>query len=158
MHSRRVANLEIIHFKAKNYPLSERYNVLSRWKNYFSQLLNVHKFSDIRQTDIHTAVPLVRDPSPFENEIVIAVLKKYKSPAVIKFRQDLLKQEVKHYSLRSINSLILFGIKKNWLISGRSSLLYQFTRRAIKLTALIIEEFHCYELRMKFYPISSSLG
>jgi hypothetical protein len=28
---------------------------------------------------------------------------------------------------RSINSLILFGIRKNCLISGRSLLLYQFT-------------------------------
>jgi hypothetical protein len=32
---------------------------------------------------------------------------------------------------------ILFGIKKECLISGRSLLLYQFTRRAIKLTAVI---------------------
>jgi hypothetical protein len=33
-----------------------------------------------------------------------------------------------------------FGVRKNCLISGRSLLLYQFTRRAIKLTAVIIEE------------------
>jgi hypothetical protein len=43
-------------------------------------------------------------------------------------------QEVKH----SINSLILFGVKKNCLISRRRPLLYQFTRWAIKLTVLII--------------------
>jgi hypothetical protein len=34
---------------------------------------------------------------------------------------------------RSTNSLILFGIRKNCLISGRSLLLYQFTKRVIKL-------------------------
>jgi hypothetical protein len=50
------------------------------WKNYFSQLLNVHRVSDVRQIEIHTAEPLVPEPSPFEVEIAIAKLKKYKSP------------------------------------------------------------------------------
>jgi hypothetical protein len=28
---------------------------LNRWKNYVSQLLNIHKTSDDRQIEIHTA-------------------------------------------------------------------------------------------------------
>jgi hypothetical protein len=56
------------------------YNILNRWKNYFSQLLNVHRVSDVRQIEIHTAEPLVPEPSPFEVEIASAKLKKYKSP------------------------------------------------------------------------------
>jgi hypothetical protein len=55
-------------------------NILNRWKNYFSQLLNVQKVSDVRQIEIHTAQPLVPEPSTLEVEIVIAKLKKYKSP------------------------------------------------------------------------------
>jgi hypothetical protein len=55
-------------------------NILNRWKNYFSQLLNVHRVSDIRQIEIHTAEPLVPDPSPFEVEIAIENLKRYNSP------------------------------------------------------------------------------
>jgi hypothetical protein len=51
---------------------------LNRWKNYFSQLLNVHRVSDVRQ--IYTAGLLVPEPSPFEVEIAIAKLKRYKSP------------------------------------------------------------------------------
>jgi hypothetical protein len=39
---------------------------------------------------------------------------------------------------RSTNSLILFEIRKNCLINGRSQLLYQFTKRAIKRTVIII--------------------
>jgi hypothetical protein len=35
---------------------------------------------DVRQTEIHTAAPLVPDPSPFEVEIAIAKLKRCKSP------------------------------------------------------------------------------
>jgi hypothetical protein len=57
-----------------------------------------------------------------------------------------LKQGVKYYGLRSIISLDLFGIWKNCLISGRSPLLYQFTR---KLSVLLIEECHCYKLPYK---------
>jgi hypothetical protein len=39
---------------------------------YFSQLLIVHRVSDVRQIEIHTAEPLVPDPSPFEVENAIA--------------------------------------------------------------------------------------
>jgi hypothetical protein len=53
---------------------------LKRWKEYFSHLLNVPRVSDIRQIEIHTAEPLVPEPSPFEVEIAIAKLKKYKPP------------------------------------------------------------------------------
>jgi hypothetical protein len=53
-----------------------------------------------------------------------------------------------------MNSLNLFGVRKNYLISGRSPLLHQFTRRAIKLTVVIIVEYHCYQLHTNFieYP------
>jgi hypothetical protein len=29
--------------------LADSHNILNRWKNYFSQLLNVHNVSDVRQ-------------------------------------------------------------------------------------------------------------
>jgi len=34
-------------------------SILARWSNHFSQLFNVHGVSDVRQTEIHTAEPLV---------------------------------------------------------------------------------------------------
>jgi hypothetical protein len=40
----------------------------------------VNSVSDVWQIEIHTVEPLLRDPSPFEVEIAIAELKKYKSP------------------------------------------------------------------------------
>jgi hypothetical protein len=39
--------------------LADSHNILNRWKNYFSQLLNVHNVSDVRKIDVHTAEPLV---------------------------------------------------------------------------------------------------
>jgi hypothetical protein len=42
--------------------------------------LNIHNVSDVRQTVIHTAEPLVPGPSHLEVETSIAKLKKYTSP------------------------------------------------------------------------------
>jgi hypothetical protein len=52
--------------------LADSHNILNRWKNYFSQLLNVHTVSDVRQLEIHTAESLVPGSSPLEVEIAIA--------------------------------------------------------------------------------------
>jgi hypothetical protein len=57
--------------------------------------------------------------------------------------------------LRSINSSILFRIRKNCLVSGRNLLLYQFTIRAIKLTVASIVGYHCYQFLMKLVGIIS---
>jgi hypothetical protein len=60
--------------------LADSHSILNRWKNYFSQLLNVHNVSNGRQMKVHMAEPLVPGPSRIEVETVIAKLKKYKSP------------------------------------------------------------------------------
>jgi hypothetical protein len=78
------------------------------------------------QIEVYTA-----EPSSFEAEIAIAKLKKYKLSGNDQISGELIKQEVEHYGLRFINSVILFGIRKNCLISGRSLLLYQFTRMVV---------------------------
>jgi hypothetical protein len=59
---------------------SNNTSILNRWKDYFSQFLNVHNVSDVRQIEVHTAEPLVPFPSRLEIEIAIPKLKKYKSP------------------------------------------------------------------------------
>jgi hypothetical protein len=59
--------------------LADSHNILNRWKNYFSHLLNVHNVDDDRQIEVHTAEPLVPGPSSLEVEIAVAKLKKYKS-------------------------------------------------------------------------------
>ena len=35
--------------------VADSHSVMTRWKNYFSQLLNVHGAKDVRQEEIHTA-------------------------------------------------------------------------------------------------------
>jgi hypothetical protein len=104
---------------------------LTRWKNYFPQLLNVHGDSNVRQTEIYTAEPLVPEPSAFDIEMSIEKFKGTNHQLFIGFQKKLLKPNVVKFALISINLLILFGIKRNCLISGRSQSLYLFIRRAI---------------------------
>jgi hypothetical protein len=59
--------------------LSDSHNVLNRYKNYFSLLLNVQDVSDVRQIEIHIIEPLVLGPRILEFEIAIAEFEKYKS-------------------------------------------------------------------------------
>jgi hypothetical protein len=68
--------------------LADSHNILNRWKNYVSQLLNVHKVSDDRQIDVHMAEPLVPGPSRLEAEIAIAKLKSIYRQVMITFLQN----------------------------------------------------------------------
>jgi hypothetical protein len=51
--------------------LAYSHNMLNMRKNYFSQLLNVHRISDVRQIEIHRAELLIPDASPPEVELLL---------------------------------------------------------------------------------------
>jgi len=65
--------------------VADCHSILARWRNHFSQLLNVHGFNDVRQTEIHTAEPVVPESSAFEFELAVEKLKSHKSPGTDKF-------------------------------------------------------------------------
>jgi hypothetical protein len=54
----------------------------------FSKLLNVHGDNDVKQTEIHTAQPLVPEPSAFEVEMAIEILKGTNHQVLIRFQQN----------------------------------------------------------------------
>jgi hypothetical protein len=54
-------------------------------------VLNVHGVHNIRQKDIHTAEPLVPEPSLVEVEIATGKLKSYKSPGTDQIPAELIK-------------------------------------------------------------------
>jgi regulator of sirC expression with transglutaminase-like and TPR domain len=58
-------------------------------ENYFSRLLNVHRVSDVRQIEIHTAEPLV----PLEIDTATEKLKRYKSPSSNQIPAELIQAE-----------------------------------------------------------------
>jgi hypothetical protein len=138
--------------------LADSHNILYRWKNYYSQLLNIRRVSDGRQIEVHTPEQLVPDLSPFDVETAIAKSKSYKLsgseqiPAeLIQAGGEILRSEI-HKLINSIWN------KDNCLISGRSLLLYRFARMMIKLTVIFTFGYHCNQLHSKYYQISFSQG
>ena len=97
--------------------------------------------NDIRQTEIHTAEPLVPEPSASDVEMATGKLNT-NHQVLIKSQQNWLKQGVEQFALRSINLWIMFIIRRNCLRNGRSWSLYLFKRRVIKQIVVIIEACH----------------
>ena len=71
--------------------VADSLSIMTRWRNYFSQLLNVHGAKELRQAEIHTAEPLVPEPSDFEVELAIEKLKSHKSPGIDQIPAELIK-------------------------------------------------------------------
>ena len=70
---------------------ADSYSILARWRNHFSQLLNIHEVNDVRQAELHTAEPLVPEPSAFEVELAVEKLKSHKSPGIDEIPAELFK-------------------------------------------------------------------
>jgi hypothetical protein len=64
---------------------ADSHSILNRWKKYFSQLLEVHNVSDVRQIEVHRAQPLVPGPSCLEVETAIAKLEKSINRQVVRY-------------------------------------------------------------------------
>jgi hypothetical protein len=83
--------------------LADLQTVLTRWKNYFCQLVNVQGVGGIRQTEVQTAEPFVPEPSATEVEVAIIKLKRYKLPGPDQIPAELIQQAGKYCILRYIN-------------------------------------------------------
>jgi hypothetical protein len=90
-------------FKDESGDLADSYSILNRWKNYFYRLLNVHGVTDVRQTEIHTAQPLVPEPSSFEVEIAI---EKYKLPGTDQILAELIQAGSLHFQIHKLINCI----------------------------------------------------
>ena len=89
--------------------VTDSYSTLARWRNHFSQLLNVHAIIDVRQIEICTAEPLVPESSAFEFEMTIEKLKRHKS-----LGNDQIPAELIQAGDRTIRSKIHRLINSTW--------------------------------------------
>jgi len=71
--------------------VADSHSIVARWRNYFSQLFNVLGVKDVGQAEIHTAEPLVPEPSAAEVELAIDKLKSHKSPGIDQISAELIK-------------------------------------------------------------------
>ena len=100
--------------------VADSYSIVDRWRNYFSQLFNVHGVKDVGQAEIHTAESQVPDPSSSEVELAIDKPESHKSPGIDQIPAELIKVGGRTMCLEIINLLLLFGRRRNFLKIGRS--------------------------------------
>jgi len=118
--------------------VADLHSILAKWRNYFSKLLNVHGVNDLRKTEIHTAGPLVPEPSASEFELTIQKLKSHKSPGVDQIPAELIKAGGRTTHCE-IHKLII----SIW---------------TIKQFVAIIGAYHFCQIHTKLYPTSCSHG
>jgi len=94
--------------------VADCHSILARWRNYFSQILNVHGFNDVRQTEINTTEPLVPEPRASEFELPVEKLKSHISPGIDQIPAELIKAGGKTILCEIHNLLFLFGIRRKW--------------------------------------------
>jgi len=68
---------------------------MTKWRNYISQLLNVHGVNNVRQAEIQTAKPLVHEPTAFEVEMATEKLKSHKLSGTDQIPAELIKAGVR---------------------------------------------------------------
>jgi len=71
--------------------VTDCHSIVARWRKNFSRLLNVHGVNDVGQRELHTAEPLVAEPSAFEVELAIEKLNRHKSPGIDQLPAQLIK-------------------------------------------------------------------
>jgi len=90
--------------------VADSHSVLVRWRNHFSQLLNIHEVNGVRQTEIHTAEPLMPEPNASGFEMAFEKLKSHKSPGIGQIPAELIGT-IRH----EIHKLIISMWKKEEL-------------------------------------------
>jgi hypothetical protein len=110
--------------------------------------VNVHRVSDIRQREVHTAELLVPDQSTFQVEIAIAKLTRYISPS-----SDEIPTEMIQAGSKTLRSEIHKPIHSIWKKEELSDHWKEFILAVTRVAILIIVEYRCYKLLTKIYPI-----
>ena len=84
--------------------VADCHSILDRWQNHFSQLQSVHGVNNVRQTEIHTAEPLVPEPSAFKVELVTGKPKSHQSPGTDQIPPEFMKAGGRtiHYEIHKL--------------------------------------------------------
>jgi len=126
-------------------------SIVARWRNYFSQLFHVHGVKDVEQAEIHTAEPLVPQPSVSEVELAIDKIKSHKPAQLIKARGRTIYLE--------IHKLITSIWKKEKLPEEwKESIIVTIHKKGDKTDCNNYRGISLCQPLTKFYPTSCSQG
>src|SRR5215469_710869 len=131
---------------------------MARWRNYFSQLLNVHDVNNVRQAEIHTAERLVPEPSAFEVELATEKLKSHKSPGIDQIPAELIKAGGKTIRCAIHKLIISIWNKEELHEEWKESIIVPIYKKGIKQIVITTGAYHYCQLHSKFCPISCSQG
>jgi len=138
--------------------VADSHNIVARWKNYFSQLFNVYGVKDVGQAEIHTAGPLVPDPSASEVELAIDKLKSHKSSGIDEIPAELIKVGGRTMCLEVHKFITSIWKKEKLPEEWKESIIVPICKKGIKPIVVIIEAYHFCLPLTKFYPTSCCEG
>ena len=116
----------------------------------------MHGVKDVGQEEIHTAEPLVPEPSVSEVELAIDKIKSHKSPGFDQIPEELIKAGGRTIYLEIRKLSISIWKKEKLPEEWRSRSYYLFIRREIKQIVIIIGAYEFCQTLTKFYPKSCS--
>ena len=137
---------------------TDSHSILTRWRNHFSQLFNVHGVIEVRQREIHTAEPLGPEPSAFEVEMFIEKLKGQKSRSTEQIPAELIKaggRTIRSEIHELINSI---WNKEELSAEWKGSIIVPTYKKGDKTDCSNYRGISLFQLRTKFYPKSCCQG
>jgi hypothetical protein len=110
--------------------------------------------NDARQTEIHTAEPLVPEQSAFEVELAIEKLKRHNSPGIDQIPSELIK--VGGRTIRSEVHKRIYSIwnREELPEDWKESVIVPVYKKGDKQIVVIKESYHFFQLLTIFYPTS----
>jgi len=93
------------------------------WRKYISQLLNVHGFNEVKQTEINTAERRTLEPSVFEVQLAIKKLIRHKLPGTDQVPAELIKVGGRTILYEIHNLTISIWIKEEFLEEWKESII-----------------------------------
>ena len=118
--------------------VTDSHSILARWRNHFSQLLNVHGVKVVKHTEIHTAKPLVLEASAFQVEMAIDKLKRHKSPGVDQIPAELIKVEGRTFHSETHKLIISIWNKKEIPEEWKHSVFFFLVLLTVHLSIFLV--------------------
>jgi len=138
--------------------VADSHSIVARWRNYFSKIFNVHWFRDVGQAEIHTAEPLVPEPSAFEFQLAIDKLKSYKSPGIHQIPAELIKAGGGTIYLEIYKLIISIWKKEKLPEEWKESIIVLIHKKGDKTDCNNYRAYHFCQPIIKFYSTFCSQG
>jgi hypothetical protein len=120
--------------------------------------LNAHGVSDVRQTEVHTAEPLVPEPRTLEIELAIKKIKSHKSPGFDQIPAERIKAGGRKIHCAIHKLIISIRNKEELPEEWKKSMIVPIYKKGDKTDLLTTGAYQFCQLHIKFCPTLCSQG